>query len=352
MTRKTLAELAALCGAALEGDGSIEVTGPAALSEAGPDHVSFLAHPRYVDQLGTTRAAAVLVAEDVQIEREGLNLLRHPDPDSAFNLVVLAFRPQAEVAEVGIHPTAVVDPRARVAEDVSVGPLCTVGADAVVGPNVVLHPGVHLGSGVHVGRGSVIHSGVVLYPGVTVGEDCTLHAGAVLGSDGFGFKPSDGGWLKVPQCGTVEVGDNVEIGANCAIDRGRFGATRIGSGTKLDNLVHVAHNVQVGENALLIAQVGVAGSSKVGKNAILAGQVGLSGHLEVGDGARVGPASAIFKDIPAGEDWFGSPAEPRTSALRRMARQRRLGDMIERLRKLESRLGAAEAGAESRGEGA
>ncbi len=349
MTRKTLADLAALCGAVLEGDGSVEIRGPAALGEAGPDQVSFLAHPKYAEQLATTAAAAVLVGTGVTEVPAGLNILRHADPGSAFTNIVLAFSPPPDRAPVGIHPTAVVHESAQVADGASIGPLCSIGAQATVNAGVVLRSGVHLGAGAKIGSNSELHAGVVIYPGVSVGADCLIHAGTVLGSDGFGFEPCAEGWAKVPQCGTVEIGDSVEIGANCAIDRGRFGPTRIGSGSKLDNLVHVAHNVQVGEHALLIAQVGVAGSSRVGNGAILAGQVGLSGHLEVGDGARVGAASAIFKDIPAGEDWFGFPAEPRTAALRRMARQRRLGDVMERLREHEARLAAVEEAQKSAG---
>ncbi|MAE29454.1 MAG: UDP-3-O-(3-hydroxymyristoyl)glucosamine N-acyltransferase, partial [Planctomycetes bacterium] len=250
MTRKTLADLAALCGAVLEGDGSVEVRGPAPLADAGPDQVSFLAHPKYAGQLADTSAAAVLMGEGVAEVPAGINILRHGDPGQAFTKIILAFRPPRTPMPAGVHPSAVVHGEAQVSPGVSIGPCCTVGAGTVLSDGVILHGGVHLAEETSVGRNSELHPGVVLYPGTSVGANCLIHAGAVLGADGFGFEPSAAsgasgtgvaGWQKVPQCGTVEIGDCVEIGANCAIDRGRFGPTRIGSGSKLDNLVHVAH---------------------------------------------------------------------------------------------------------------
>jgi UDP-3-O-[3-hydroxymyristoyl] glucosamine N-acyltransferase len=185
---------------------------------------------------------------------------------------------------------------------------------------------------------SVLHPGVVLYPRVRIGARCVVHAGTVIGSDGFGFEPTHAGWAKIPQCGTVVVEDEVEIGANCAIDRGRFGATRVGRGAKLDNLVHLAHNVVVEDAALVIAQVGVSGSTRVGRRAILAGQVGVAGHLTIGEGARVGAQSGVTQDVPAGEDWFGYPARPKSQTLRTQALAHRLPELVARVRALEARL--------------
>jgi UDP-3-O-[3-hydroxymyristoyl] glucosamine N-acyltransferase len=188
----------------------------------------------------------------------------------------------------------------------------------------------------------VLHPNVVLYPRCEIGASCVVHAGCVIGSDGFGFDPSPAGWVKVPQCGIVRIEDDVEIGANTTIDRARFGATRIGRGVKIDNLVHVAHNVQVGDNALLVAQVGLSGSCRIGRMAILGGQVGVAGHVTVGDGARVAGQSGIFGDLEGGEDYLGHPARPRREALRAMAAPKRIERLAETLRDVERRLARLE----------
>jgi UDP-3-O-[3-hydroxymyristoyl] glucosamine N-acyltransferase len=194
----------------------------------------------------------------------------------------------------------------------------------------------------------VLHSGVRVYSRVSIGARCIIHSGTVLGSDGYGFEPTREGWSKIPQVGTVVVEDEVEIGANCAVDRGRFGATRICRGAKLDNLVHLAHNVIIGEAALVIAQVGVAGSSRIGKRAILAGQAGIAGHVVIGDGARLGAQSGVSVDIPAGQDWMGSPAHPRGETLRSWTLLPRLPELHQRVRELEKKLARLEQALEQR----
>ncbi|MDP6761641.1 MAG: UDP-3-O-(3-hydroxymyristoyl)glucosamine N-acyltransferase [Planctomycetota bacterium] len=324
MAERTLSEIAEICGATLVGDGRRCVVGPAGLAEAGPEEVSFLADERYRPQLEETRAAAVIVRTGTPAPREDLALLCCEDPNSAFSAVVRLFAGPEQDPEPGVHPSAVVHPRAELGAGVSVGPNCTVGAGACVGDGTVLHPGV------------------VLYPGVRIGARCTIHAGAVIGSEGFGFEPTAAGWEKIPQCGTVVVEDDVEIGANATVDRARFGATHIGRGAKLDNLVQVAHNCVIGPGALLCAQSGMAGSVRVGAGAILAGQVGISGHLEVGDGARVGAKSGVFGNLAGGAEYLGYPARPRAQALRAMAAPRRMGKLAERLEALEARIASME----------
>jgi UDP-3-O-[3-hydroxymyristoyl] glucosamine N-acyltransferase len=183
-----------------------------------------------------------------------------------------------------------------------------------------------------------VHPHVTLYARVRVGARCVIHSGAVLGADGYGFEPTREGWDKIPQCGTVVVEDDVEIGANVTIDRARFGATRIGRGAKLDNLVQIGHNVVIGEHALVIAQTGIAGSSRVGRRAILAGQVGVAGHVEIGDGARIAGQAGVFSDVPAGADYLGWPARPRGEALRVLALQNKLPELSDRVRELERKL--------------
>jgi len=338
MTERTLSELAEICGATLVGDGSLTVVGPASLEEARPDQIAFLGHPKYERLLAETRAAAVLVGNEVESTREGLALLRCDDPSRAFSEVVRLFAAAPPAPPPGVHPTAVVDPSVELGADVSVGPLCVLGEGSRIGDRSVLHAGVCLGDGVTVGEDCEIHPGVVMYAGVTLGSRCVVHAGSVLGSEGFGFDPCPDGWTKVPQCGSVVLEDDVEVGANCTIDRGRFGATRIGRCAKLDNQVHVAHNVVVGEMSLLVAQVGIAGSSRLGKRVVVAGQAGISGHVQVGDGARIGGGSAVYSDVEGGRDYLGIPVAPRVEALRAMATARRLPELAKTVRELEERL--------------
>jgi UDP-3-O-[3-hydroxymyristoyl] glucosamine N-acyltransferase len=338
MITRTVHELAELCGATLEGDGSREMVGPATLTEAGPDQVSFLGNPRYTAELESTRAGAVLLAPDVVCERQDLSLLRCANPSRAFTQVIEAFIPESEQPRPGVDPSAVVSEGAEIGEGASVGARCVVEPGAILERDVVLRSGVIVGARARVGEGSVLHAGVILYPGVRVGRRCVLQSGAVIGSDGFGFEPTEEGWVKIPQCGTVVIEDDVEIGANTAIDRGRFEATHIGRGAKIDNLVHVGHNVKIGEESLLIAQVGIAGSAKLGKKVVLAGQVGIVGHLEIGDGARVSAQSGVAKSLEGKQDYFGSPVRPQMEGLRIQAALGKLPDMVRRLRELEARI--------------
>lgn len=338
MIQHTATALAELCGAVLEGDGTRLLVGPASLAEAGPEHVSFVRSPKQAADLERSRAGAVVVPRDLAVAAAGRTLLRSAEPSRAFSRVVEAFRAPLPRPVPGVHPSAVVDPGARVGEGASIGPLCHLAAGAEVGARSVLHAGVVLGPGARTGPDCVLHPGVVLYDGVVLGARCLLHAGTVIGSDGFGFEPTREGWEKVPQCGTVLIGDDVELGANCAIDRGRFGPTRIGNGVKFDNLVHVAHNVTIEDGALLIAQVGVAGSSRIGSRAILAGQVGVAGHITIGAGARVGAQSGVGQDVAPGEDHFGSPSRDKGEALRIHAMLGRLGELFARVKELEKEL--------------
>jgi UDP-3-O-[3-hydroxymyristoyl] glucosamine N-acyltransferase len=315
------------------------------LAEAGPREVSFLANPRYRPQLATTRAAAVVVGLDEPRAAAAPAFLRIKDPNRAFTRIVQRFAPAPTRPTPGVHSSASVDSSARIDPLASIGPGCVVGPRARIGAGAWLLAQVHVGADAIVGADSVLHPMVVLYERVVLGAKVVVHAGSVIGSDGFGWEPTREGWEKIPQCGTVVVEDEVEIGANCAIDRARFGATRIGRGAKLDNLVHVAHNVVVGRAALLVAQVGVAGSAKVGERAILAGQAGVQGHAEIGAGARIGGQAGVFGDVPPGEDWAGWPARPKGATLRSAALVARLPELVERLRALEARIAAMEPAA-------
>ncbi|MCY2958732.1 MAG: UDP-3-O-(3-hydroxymyristoyl)glucosamine N-acyltransferase [Planctomycetota bacterium] len=351
MISRTLAELATSCGAVVDGDPNLRVHGPATLADAAPGQISFLANPRYTPQLATTRASAVVVTRDCVSSRPDLALLRCDDPSRAFTAVVQSFAPPEPVPPAGVHPSAVVDPTAVVDPSASIGPNCTIGREARIGARAVLVANVYVGAHAAIGPDTVLHPAVVVYGRVTIGARGLIHGGTVLGSDGFGFEPTKTGWAKIPQVGSVEVGDDVEMGANCAVDRGRFGPTHIGNGVKLDNLVHVAHNVYVDDGALLIAQVGIAGSTRIGKRAILAGQAGIAGHANIGDGARIGAQSGVAGIVPAGEDYFGSPARPRSEAIRSSMIVAKLPELKARIHDMSKRIAALEAAAAPSAEG-
>ncbi|MEM9380072.1 MAG: UDP-3-O-(3-hydroxymyristoyl)glucosamine N-acyltransferase [Planctomycetota bacterium] len=338
MGSRTLDELAALCGGSVVGDGSCEIAGPAGLDEAGPGQISFLAQKGYADKLASTRATAVVVATDQAVDRDDLHLVRCDEPEIAFTEIVLAFAPEIPPVAPGVDPTAVVDPTAELADDVRIGPHVTVGAGARIDADVTVHAGVRIGPLSVVGEGSCLHPNVVLYPRTILGARCVVHAGTVLGSDGLGFRNEGGRWIKTPQVGNVVLEDDVEVGANVAIDCARFGSTVVGAGTKIDNLVHLAHNVQTGEHCLLLAQVGIAGSSTLGSHVILAGQVGVAGHLHIGDGARVAAQSGLAKDVPAGMEMFGSPAGPSREKLKKLFGAERAGEEVSKLKKELRRL--------------
>lgn len=342
MPALTLLELAERIGAHLEdvtpGVGERTISGPASLTGADRGQVSFLADARHTEALETTRACAVVLAEDVSVERKDLALLRCRDPQAAFNRIVGLFAPDVPSPEPGAHPSAVVHPTAQVEDGACIGPLCVVGPEARIAGGAVLHARVVLGAASSVGADTVLHPGVVLYPHVSIGASCIVHAGAVIGSDGFGFEPTDSGWVKTPQGGNVLIEDDVEIGANVTIDCARFGNTHIASNVKIDNLVHVAHNVRIGRSSMFLAQSAVAGSTQVGSGVIVAGQTGIAGHLTIGDGARIGAKSAVFADIPDGEEWWGSPAGPKAQSLREQKSLQRVSRLREDLTDLRQRL--------------
>jgi UDP-3-O-[3-hydroxymyristoyl] glucosamine N-acyltransferase len=303
--RLTVRELAGRLECPFEGDGSVVLTGVAALETAGSGDISYLAHPRYRPFLEGTRASALILGGGEAWDRTPV--IRAANPQLAFLRATEVFFTPYRPAP-GVHPTAVVAPTARVGKGVAIGALCSIGDGAEIGDGSVLHPLVAVYPGVRIGRNAVLHAQVTVREGVSIGDNVILHAGVVVGSDGFAYvKGPDGAQRKIPQAGTVRIEDDVEVGANSTIDRAALGATVIGKGVKIDNLVMVAHNVEVGENSILVAQVGIAGSSRVGKNVVLAGQVGLADHLTVGDGAVVAAKSGVTKSVPPGAFVAGSP---------------------------------------------
>lgn len=337
-----LAELAERTGAAVErGDGDLEIAGAAGLDLAGANEITFLANPKYTPQVRETRAGAIYLSEGVEIERGDLAVLRAPDAYVAYTLALREFHPPRKAAP-GIHPTAVVedsaevDGRAEIGAHVYVGPGCRIERDVRILPNATLYENVR------VGRGTVIHSNVSVRENTVIGRDCVIHNNATIGCDGFGYaRTADKRWLKIPQTGRVVLGDEVEIGANTAIDRASVGETRIERGAKLDNLVQIGHSCTVGEDALICAQTGLAGSSVIGRRVILAGQVGIAGHLKVGDDVVMTAKSATSHDVPEGRVMSGIPAFDNRDWLRSTAAFRRLGEMARKLRELEKRIGGS-----------
>ena len=331
----TLGEIAEAVGGTLEGPPDRMLHGVAGLEEAGEQHLSFLANPRYRAALATTKAGAVLVAPGWPCP-EGLACVRTPDPYAALVIVLSRFDPGLPAVD-GVHASAVVDATAEVAMDAGLGPHVVVGPRARIGARSRAAAGCVIGPGATIGEDSY------LYPNVVIGRDCVvgnrvvIHPGTVLGSDGFGYAPVDGAYRKVPQIGIVLVEDDVEIGANTCIDRATFGATRIGRGTKIDNLVQIAHNVAIGENSALAAQSGVAGSARLGRGVVLGGQAGLIGHVRIGDGAQVAAQAGVIGSVPPGETVSGYPARPHREALRAAATLRKLPEWEQRIRALETR---------------
>ena len=334
-----LSELAALTGARLEGTtNDVEITGAAGLDEATEGHVTFLANPRYTPRVNTTRASAIYLNEDATTERE-IAILRTKDPYLAYTRALRIFYPELEF-EPSIHPTAVIDPTARLAANgVAVGAHSVIGRNVQIGPGVTIHPNVTVYDDVTIGSGSVIHSGVALRERTVIGERVIVHNNSVIGCDGFGYaKDEERRWLKIPQAGRVIIEDDVEIGAGTTIDRASVGESRIGRGSKIDNLVQIGHSCTVGEDSLLCAQVGLAGSSHIGSRVILAGQAGVAGHLKIGDDVVLTAKSATSHDIPAGKVISGIPAFDNRDWLRSTAAFRRLGDIQRTVRELERRM--------------
>lgn len=334
----SLAEIAKKVSGQLTGNGKILIHGLADLGSAGSGQISFFANPKYKNSLDNTRASAVIVSKDFAPSRKDIAWVKVENPNLAFSKVISLFAPETFVLEKGIHPQAQVAKGAKLGRDVRVGAFAVIGENVKIGAHSEIHSGVFLGPDSKVGEHCVLYPHVCIRERVSLGNRVIVHCGTVIGSDGFGFEFVKGHWEKIPQCGTVEIEDDVEIGANCAIDRGRFGSTRIGKGTKLDNLVHVAHNVQVGHDALLIAQVGISGSAEIGNYVILAGQAGVSGHIRVGDGAKVAGGSGVMGDAAPGEELAGVPAIPFREWIKSSARFRKLSEQAEELRNLKRRI--------------
>jgi len=336
-----LSDLAAALGCRLEGDGTIDIVRVASLDTAGPGDVTFLSNVKYASKLATTRASAVIVGDAV--DNAPCAILRTSQVYLAFAQALEVLTPAPRPA-AGVSKLASVAPSARLGDGVSVGPFAVIGRDAQIGARTIVHPHAVIGPGARVGSDCILHAHVSVREDVVLGDRVVLQDHAVVGSDGFGFaKRPDGTHQKIPQVGRVVIEDDVEIGAQSAVDRPAVGETRIASGTKIDNLVQIAHGVRIGHNVLLAAQVGIAGSTVVEDDVILAGQVGVINHIHVGKGVMANAKSALMGDIPAGLHISGIPAGDVTIWRRSAAIVRRLPELRERIARLDERLAELEA---------
>lgn len=337
----SLEQLAKHIGAELDSAsmrlGNTEITGINSPESASGSEITFIASESYLPALASTKAAAVILHGDFAKQSPVPTLIHH-NAYLAYAQISALFAPS--VSEPGIHPSAVVSDRAEVHASAYVGPQSTIESDAIVGAGVVVGPGVFIGKGAKIGDNTRLHANACIYHEVELGKHCIVHSGTVIGSDGFGFAPTENGWVKIHQLGRVIVGDDVEIGANCAIDRGALGATKIANGVKIDNLVHIAHNVEIGENSAVAGQVGIAGSSKIGKQCMFAGQVGITGHVEIADSVTLTGQAMVTKSIKeAGVYSSGTSFSPAAIWRRNVARFQQLDSLFKRLRKVEQKIG-------------
>jgi UDP-3-O-[3-hydroxymyristoyl] glucosamine N-acyltransferase len=331
----TLASLADLVGGTVDGDGEREIIGAAGLEEAESGDIAFLAGRRGRKSLPSTKAGAVIAARGEDLA--GRDALRVDNPTLAFARILELFHPFGR-PEAGIDDTAVIEDGARVDPAATISALCFVGRGASVGAGTVLSPHCFVGRETKIGRDVLLHPCVTIGDRVVISDRVIIHSGTVVGSDGFGYVYDGVKHCKIPQVGGVEIGEDVEIGANVTVDRATTGATRIGRGTKIDNLVQIAHNVQVGEDAVIVAQVGIAGSTRIGNGAMIGGQVAIKDHVTVGDGARLGARSGVLRDVPPGATMSGIGPLPHRQWLRAHAAFDKLPDLLQRLKELEAKV--------------
>lgn len=335
-----VAELAERVSGAVEGDPERRVSGVAAVADAGPEDLTFLSDPRYRRALEAARPAAVLAGPDL-VAPSGVTVIRVPNPQRAFGRLLPLFHPPR-------RPPSGIDPTARLGRGVVLGEAVSIGPGVLIGDRVRVGDGSAIGAftvvedDVRIGGGCRIAHGCSLMRGVRIGDRVQLHPGVRVGTDGFGYAEGPNGAEKIPQVGGCVLGDDVEVGANSTIDRGALGDTVVGQGTKIDNLVHIGHNVKIGESCMIVAQVGVAGSTTIGHGVALAGQAGVAGHLTIGDGARIAAQAGVIGDVPAGATFSGYPARPHREAMRASANLFRLPELLRRLRAVERELGIGE----------
>jgi UDP-3-O-[3-hydroxymyristoyl] glucosamine N-acyltransferase len=328
-------EIARAVAGRFEGGADPDLTGAAPLDRAAPSDLALLTSRRYLTDAADTAAGAVLVTSELATHLPaGRPRIVVDDPHHALTIVLPLLYPPARPVP-GVHPTVVLGEGVELGEGVGIGPYAVVGAGSGIAAGAVLGAHVAVGRHCRVGAGAYLHPHVTLYDGVTIGARSILHAGVRAGVDGFGYSHREGRHVKVPQVGRCEIGADVEIGANCTIDRGSIGSTVIGDGCKIDNLVHIGHNVRIGDHCIIVAQTGIAGSTRIGKYVTFGGQAGINGHIRIGDGATIAAQAGVFGDVPAGVMVSGYPARPHRDALKGQAALARLPQLLQRLRALE-----------------
>jgi UDP-3-O-[3-hydroxymyristoyl] glucosamine N-acyltransferase len=334
----TTGSIAQMLGAEVVGRDDLPITGLSTIDQAGPQHLTFIRSPEFAARWASSKASAAIVSKGLAVEGHdpaARCLLAVRDADLALNAVLELLAPASTRPAPGVHATAFVDPTARVDPSASIGPHCAIGPGASVAAGAVLHHGVSIGEQASVGRDSILHPNVTIYDRCQVGAGCILHAGVRIGADGFGYRPdpSGRGLIKIPHIGNVVIGDAVEIGANSCVDRAKFGSTTIGSGTKIDNLVQIAHNCSIGRCCIICGGSAIAGSVTLGDGVVLGGDVGVADNLSIGPGARVAARSGVMESIPAGETWGGIPAVLARVNSRNWIELMRLSDSMRDIRK-------------------
>jgi len=337
----TVAEIAVQVDGVVEGGASLEIRGLTGINEAQPGDITFLSNPRYAGAASVTRASAIVVNEDWKGSCP-CTVVRVKNADKAFARIAVLLGPKPPKYKPGIHPSAIVADGVELGKDVTIGPYCVLEPGVKIGDRTLLCAGCYLGHGARVGKDCRFYPHVTTREGTVIGDRVIIHNGAVIGSDGFGYVNEGGKWTKIPQVGIVVVGDDVEIGANVTVDRARFGKTVIGNGVKIDNLVQIAHNVKVGDNTAMAAQVGVSGSTVIGKNVQLGGQAGVAGHLNIGDNAVVAGQAGVTKDVQAATFVSGYPAMPHDKAKKMHAHVMLLPDLKEKVAQIEKRVAGLE----------
>lgn len=334
-------EIARLVGGSVQGNPDAVITGVNGILEAEPGDLCFARSPKYLPMLEKTRASAALVPAPV--DAPSLTLILVEQPEAAFLRILTLFaREKAEIPAPGIHENAQVDPSVVCGEGTTISAHVVVEKGVVLGSRVRLYPGVYVGANCVVGDDTVVHPNAVIREETRIGRGCIIHSGVCIGSDGFGFFPMNGEWMKIPQVGTVEIGDNVEIGSNTCIDRATFGVTRIGGGTKIDNLVQIGHNVVIGEHCAIAGTAGVAGSAVIGNHVRIGASAGIAGHITIGDGASIGGRSGVTASVDPGQVVSGFPAVPHSLERRNMVARQQLPELLKRVRQLELKLQALE----------
>jgi len=331
-------QIAALINGKTEGDANISVNSFGKIEEAVDGQLAFLANPKYEEYLYSTKASVIIINEALELKQPvTATLIRVSDAYTAFAKLLSTYQQMIQQQLTGVQEPVYISASASYGENVFIGAFAYLSDNVKVGNGTKIYPNAYLGNNVKIGDKSIIHAGVKIYHDCVIGNNVIIHAGTVIGSDGFGFAPqADGSFQKVPQIGNVIVEDNVEIGANATIDRATIGSTIIRSGAKLDNLIQIAHNVEIGNSTVVAAQSGISGSTKVGKGVMIGGQVGIVGHINIGDGAKINAQSGVSKSVEAGKAVTGSPAHDYTSALRSQAISRKLPELEKRIKELEA----------------